>query len=257
MRLGEWLKRQIVDLHLDLVCLDPLIKLHDLPENDNNALEQVIEALVDIAISCKIAVDARHHTRKGPTEPGDADAGRGGSAFKDGGRLVYTLNTMSDQEAKQFDIDAEHRRTFVRLDHAKVNLAPAGKTQWFQLIGRKLGNGTDLYPNGDEIQVALPWRPPEAWAGVTDDVTNAILDDIAKGLPDGRLYSKAGAAKETAAWRVVQSHCLDKAEAQCREIILIWFKNDLLYEVEYDNPVAREKAKGLRVKDENRPRGFI
>jgi hypothetical protein len=220
-------------------------------------MERVIAELVDLAIKHKINVDAPHHMRKGAHEPGDADAGRGGSAVKDGGRLVFTLTAMSDQEAKQFGIAPENRRQFVRMDHAKVNLAPSGKTRWFELIGVKLNNATELYPKGDEIQVATTWSPPETWAGVTDDVTNAILDDIGKGLDDGRLYSKAGAAKETAAWKVAKRHCPDKTEPQCREIINQYVKTEMLCEDEYTNPVAREAAKGLRVKAANRPRGFV
>jgi hypothetical protein len=254
--LSAWIREQIVDKQLDIVCFDPLIKLHNLPENDNDAMEQVIETLVDISVTHKIAVDAPHHMRKGAAEPGDADAGRGASAFKDGGRLVYTLTPMSDKEAKQFGIAEDQRRRYVRLDHGKVNLVRPTKARWFELIGVKLDNGTDLYPNGDEIQVAIIWTPPETWEDVTDAITNAILNDIEKGLPDGRLYSRAGNAKETGAWRVVQEHLPDKSQAQCREMINTWFKNETLYDEEYTNPKTRENAKGLRVNAENWPMGF-
>src|SRR5215472_10506822 len=52
--LRAWLEKQIVEKDLALVCLDPLIKLHDMPENDNAAMERVIEVLVEFAITHKM-----------------------------------------------------------------------------------------------------------------------------------------------------------------------------------------------------------
>src|SRR5205823_8234376 len=99
--------------------------------------------------------------------------------------------------------------------------------------------GTELYPNGDDIQVAKPWKPPDTWAGLSRDALNAALTDIDGGLPDRRLYSDAPRAKDTAAWQVVQRHCSQKSEAQCREIINSWVKNRVLYTAEYTNRTTR------------------
>ena len=44
--LKAWIEQEIGDKRLDLVCFDPLVKLHNLEENDNGAIEQVIGALV-------------------------------------------------------------------------------------------------------------------------------------------------------------------------------------------------------------------
>jgi hypothetical protein len=54
-------------------------------------------------------------------------------------------------------------------------------------------------------------------------MVDAILDDIDRGLPDGRRYTHYGRAKEERqAWRVVQQHCPEKREAQCKEAIRQW-----------------------------------
>jgi hypothetical protein len=201
-----------------------------------------------MSVTYKISVDAPHHTSKGPPDPGNADKGRGASAFKDGGRLVYTLNVMSEQETKQFDIAVDERRRYIRVDAGKVNLAASTKTRWFQLVGVRIGNGTERYPNGDEIQVAVAWKPPETWAGLSRATLNAALDDIEAGLPDGRRYSAANAARDTAAWRVVQKHT-----ATCREIVKTWCENGVLYSEAYKNPKTRDEAQGLRVNNALRP----
>ena len=51
---------------------------------------------------------------------------------------------------------------------------------------------------------------------------NAALTAIDAGMENGQRYSDAGQARERAAWRVVERHCPDRNEAQCREIIRRW-----------------------------------
>lgn len=248
------LRRKIETLKLDLIVIDPFVKSHALEENDNAAMDFVAELLTRLAIEYDIAVDASHHARKGILTPGDADAGRGGSALKDAGRLIYTLTAMTQIEAEMFGIDPMDRRSYVRLDSAKVNLMP-GTTPaaWFRLVGVKLDNGNALYPNGDEIQTVEPWQPPELWTDVATATLNLILTDIDKGLPNGQRFSGANAAKARAAWSVVQRHCPHKSDAQCRKMIATWRQTGVLYDEEYDDPVRHEKILGLRVDPTKRP----
>jgi RecA-family ATPase len=129
-QLRAWIERH----RPDLVVLDPYVKLHALEENDNGAMDFVCDLLATLAVEYDIAIDAPHHTKKGQLTPGDADAGRGGSAIRDAGRLVYTLSAMSEDEAKTFGINPEERAAFVRLDKGKVNLAPPSRTaEWFRI----------------------------------------------------------------------------------------------------------------------------
>ena len=93
--LADLLKMEIERLRIDVVCIDPLIKSHSIPENDNNAMDLLVEILADLAIERNCAIDAPHHVSKGTPDPGNADRGRGGSSFKDGARLVYTLAPMT------------------------------------------------------------------------------------------------------------------------------------------------------------------
>lgn len=80
---------------------------------------------------------------------------------------------MSPEEAKTFGIPEEDRRLYVRVDRAKVNIArAAGGAKWFRLVGVPLGNATDLYTAGDEVQTAEPWKPPETWADIDKPMAN-------------------------------------------------------------------------------------
>jgi AAA domain len=252
--LEKSLRKAIERRQPDLTVLDPYVKLHALEENDNGAMDFVCDLLATLAIEYDIAVDAPHHAKKGQLTPGDADSGRGASAKRDAGRLVYTLTAMSEQEAKAFGISPEERARYIRLDNAKINLAPPARTAiWFKLVGVRLENGDEEYPNGDEVQTVEPWSPPKTWEGLSSGALNTALTEIDAGMPNGQRYSGASSARKRAAWTVVQKHCPDRTEAQCREIIRTWVSNGVLYEDEYDDPVERKTRKGLRLDATKRP----
>lgn len=238
----------------DLIGLDPFVKLHALEENDNGAMDFVADLLVSLGIEYDIGVDAPHHTKKGQLTPGDADSGRGASSMRDAGRLMYTLSTMDETEAKSFGIDPEQRHAYVRLDKGKVNLVPPARVAtWFKLVGVRLDNGTADYPNGDEVQTVEPWQPPKLWDGLSSVTLNAALTDIDNGMPNGQRYSSAPRAAARAAWPIIQKHCQQRTEAQCREIVRTWVSNGVLYETDYDDPVDRRPRQGLRLNPAKRP----
>lgn len=252
--LEAMLRQVIAERQIDLIGLDPFVKLHGMDENSNTAMNFVSELLVKLAIDMNIAVDVPHHTKKGQQTAGDADAGRGASAARDAGRLMYTLTRMSDQEGETFGIAAEERRLFVRLDSSKVNIAPpSGEATWFKLIGVRLENGTPDYPQGDEVQTVIPWHPPKTWDGISAAQLNAALDEIEAGMPNGQRFSDASSATSRAAWPVVQKHCQDRSERQCRDILRTWIRNGVITIEEYDDAVERKPRKGLRVCHGKRP----
>jgi hypothetical protein len=161
---------------------------------------------------------------------------------------------MTEDEAKMFGISEIDRHHYVRLDPAKVNLVTKSQNAtWFKLVGVRLNNGTCDYPNGDEVQTVEPWNPPDIWANLSTAALNAALTEIDAGMSNGQRYSDASAARDRAAWKVVQRHFPDKTELQCREIIRTWVKNGVLYGEDYDDPVKRDVRSGLRVDTSKRP----
>lgn len=237
----------------DVVSIDPMIKAHGVDENAAGQIDIVMQTLSDIAVKHNVAIDLIHHHRKGAADPGNADMARGGSGIVNAARLASTLSVMSPQEAQTFEIDDSDRRAFVRLDNAKLNIARPSDTTWFRLVGVKLGNGTDEYPNGDEVQTIEPWSPPAPWEGISNDLANAILTDIDAGLPDGNRYTHAAKAGDREAWRVIVKHAPKRTEKQARAIIKTWIKNDVLIVEPYDNPTTRKTVNGLKVNSIKRP----
>jgi AAA domain len=252
--LAAKIEKAVVERRIDIVSLDPFAKTHAVGENDNNAIDAVVEILTDLAAKYDIAVDVPHHISKGQADPGNANRGRGASAMKDAARLVYTLTPMTEEEAQRFGLDEAQRRRLVRMDSGKVNIAPPmAEAKWFKLVGVPLGNATDLYPNGDEVQTVEPWTPPDAWAGLSSPLLNQILTDIDAGMPDGNRYSEAPNVTDRAAWRVIVKHAPAKSEADARQVIKAWVKSGLLVRDEYENPATRKPVKGLRVDNAKRP----
>ena len=193
------LREQITLPKIDVVSLDPFIKTHELPENDNNSMDFVCGLLAKIAMELDCAVDLPHHTTKGGrASPGDADKGRGGSAMKDAARLVYTLTPMSAKEAKELQVGEEERRSLIRLDSGKVNLVPATyEARWFRLVGVALGNATGDYPAGDNVQTVEPWQPSETIWRALGKKASGVLEKISKGTDEGVRYSSAKEARKS------------------------------------------------------------
>jgi hypothetical protein len=252
--LDAMVRRAVERKAYGLVIFDPFVRIHTLEENSNPDMDFVSELLVDLTHELNIAVDVPAHTHKGKITAGDQDARRGASAQANSDRLDYTLTVMSEDEAEEFGIEDKDRKTYVRLDSAKVNLVRAMQASWFHLVGVNLDNADEIYTEGDNIQAIECWTPPETWEGTDAVLINAILDDIAKGLSTGQLYSNHGAAKDRAAWKVVQRHCPTKAPAACKEMIKEWLRTGLLFIDTYDDPLHGGKRPGLYVEDSKRPK---
>lgn len=245
--LERQLRAVITERQIDLLVLDPFVKTHTVEENDNSAIDAVAIILAAIAEDTNCAVDTLHHAPKaGASEPGDANRARGASAFRDAARLLYTVTAMTDAEREQFGLTDAERRSLIRVDSAKVNIAPPSiSARWFRIVGVPLGNGTDLYPRGDEVPTVELWSPPDFWQQIP---ANKILDQIELGLSDGRRYSSSKqAGDDRAAWRVVEQHCPNLSEKQSQSVIVTWLKNGVLVSRGYRDPVRRRDQPGLFV----------
>jgi AAA domain len=232
---------------VDLVILDPIKKAHAVEENDNGDMDVVVTLLASLAIEKRIAVDILSHERKsGGAAAGDVNRARGAGAMKDGGRLMYTNTWMTEDEAKAFGVAEDERRLLLRVDSAKVNLVkPTSASMWFKLVSVSLANGTETYPNGDEVQTVERWTPPGMFEGFSAVELNQALDRLRAGMGDGRLYSAAPSAKERAAWRALHEICPAQTEQRCRAVISTWLKNKTITIGTYHDEALRKDCEGI------------
>ncbi|MDF3607912.1 helicase RepA family protein [Paracoccus sp. DMF-8] len=151
---------------IDVLIVDPFVSVHSMPENDNGAMDAAVKAFALVADRTECAIDLVHHSRKLNGADADIDAARGGSAIAGAVRAARVLNVMNKDTAEALGIPADERRSLVRVDDAKSNLAPASSARWFRLASQSLGNGTADRPE-DFVAVAEAWTPPDAFDGIT------------------------------------------------------------------------------------------
>jgi RecA-family ATPase len=89
-KLRDKLKALITHYKADFVGIDPFVKTHGVGENNNVAIDMVVQVLVDLCHEMNIGADVPHHVSKASKndpEPGDANRGRGASANCSSGQL--------------------------------------------------------------------------------------------------------------------------------------------------------------------------
>lgn len=152
---------------IDALVIDPFVKAHRVPENDNGAIDTVCTVFADIADACDIAVDLVHHVRKTNGAEVTVEDGRGAVALLGAVRSARVLNAMSSDEAeKAGGVDA---REFFRVNNGKLNLAPRPeKADWYRLRSVSLGNDSGgPFDDSDHVQVVEEWTWPDLTAAVT------------------------------------------------------------------------------------------
>jgi phage/plasmid primase-like uncharacterized protein len=188
----EALVNTITANRIDVLIVDPFVSAHDVPENDNGAIDSAVKAFALVAHRTRCAILLVHHSRKLNGADADIDSARGGSAIAAAVRSARVLNVMSSNLAKSFGISETMRRFHVRVDDAKANLAPATVATWFQLTGVLLGNATAERP-GDEVAAAAGWKPPDFLAGLPGDAFERARDAVA-----GKGYAESVQSKKIA-----------------------------------------------------------
>lgn len=135
-----------------VVLIDPFIRTHSVEENDNSAIDTVVQCFSKIAMENHCAVSLVHHTNKqsSQTGAGDMNSARGASALASACRIASTLTTMTTKEADIFGLKPSEAPWYIRIDNAKGNMsAPATAVNWVRKESVTL-------PNGDSVGTLAP-----------------------------------------------------------------------------------------------------
>ena len=237
---------------IDVLVVDPFLRSHRVAENSNEDQDEVMGVYAQVAEETGCAILLIHHTKKGATG-GDLDSLRGGSTQGGGARSVFTMSTMTKEEANGFGLPdgIEMRRGYVRLDDAKGNMSPATKAEWIHLENVGLGNRSDEYPDGDRVQVATRWEPPKAW-DMDGDPNKAALEFLEAGLPNGERYSGRSQDDRYIGPALVGRFGLLLAEAKA--VVAKWGSEKLVVVLDYESPTQRKSRKGLYLTEAGRAR---
>jgi hypothetical protein len=128
----------LIGLAVDVLILDPCVKLHVCNENDNGEMDFLMAILKEIAIRANCAIWLIHHSGKTGTAT-DPHGGRGASSIVAAGRVSETLSTPSKGDYERYGFG----RDMVKLEPTKANMSPIGEdsAQWLRISGYPVGNG--------------------------------------------------------------------------------------------------------------------
>lgn len=125
-----------------LIVLDTLSRIHNLDENSNGEMAQLVATLEHVAACTGASVLYLHHVSKSSARDGQADqqqAARGASALVDNVRWCGFVAKMTSKEAQShtdhaFDrqpIGEDRRGFFVRFGVNKQNYDLAPRERWY------------------------------------------------------------------------------------------------------------------------------
>jgi hypothetical protein len=236
------LTRLMIEHAADVLSIDSFIRTHKVHENDNSAIQEVVECFEDIAQGANGAVHLWHHNRKPGGEKATIESARGASAFIDACRTARVLDGMQAKEHEQLlgiAPDMLPAVFYFRAFSGKRSFAPpADQSDWFK-------RESLILANGDNVGIATLWTYPATQDAIAPEIATAVIREIGDGMPNRQRFTNHNAATNRAAWPIVQKHCPDKTEDQCRRIIAAWIKQGLLYVDEYHDPTRRTQQSGL------------
>lgn len=239
----EQLTAALIANRVDVLILDPFISTHGVPENDNGSMDMVVKQFAKIANDANCAIDLVHHTRKLNGTDADMDSMRGASAITGAVRAGRVLNVMSKEDAKRLGINQADRRSYVRIDSGKNNLAPAENARWMHLVNVWLGNGTDER-HEDGVGVAVAWTPPPVSDLYTEEQMNEALSVI-----DGKDYRENAQASDWVGKAIAPILDLDPEENKeaVKLIIKDWFNRGIIKVEDAYSVIAKRETPVVRV----------
>jgi hypothetical protein len=153
------LTEYLIEHKIDVLSIDPLRKTHQVNENDNVAMGEVVELYEDIAEDANCNIHIWHHMRKGNGGEVTVESIRGASTIVDAPRSCEVVEKMTKGEAERMNIEPDKRRLYFSSYNGKVNFAPPVEQRlWFKLESVDLENA---FP-GDQVGVVTMWQPPSA-----------------------------------------------------------------------------------------------
>lgn len=188
----EELCEDIIDQGIDLVILDPLIRLHAGLDENSAEMQELHNAADEIATRGNCGVVLVSHTNKmsrGTVD--DQNAARGTSAMTDAARVVIIMANMTETQAKDILHQAEQATytRYCRLGDPKQSYTVNSGSQWFRKKTIKLP--VTLEDGTDDCRFVLePWKQP------SNDILTAewlprFLDRLQKGRSDGEAFTAA------------------------------------------------------------------
>jgi hypothetical protein len=216
---ADQLIQVLQERRIDVLILDPFVKLHTCSENDNGEMDFVMVVLKDIAIKANCAIWLVHHSGKTGTDV-DQHGLRGASAIPSAGRISETISVPTKKERERYGLG----RDIIKLETTKANMSALGDdVQWLRVRGHPVGNG-------DFAQVIELYAVKDA----TERMDEVLFDEIVVAIRQGPTEGKHWVFKREAKSWIGHAFTAGGIGNDDRANVLIeeWMKLALLIPVE-------------------------
>ena len=234
---GDAIVAHLKNIKAVLLIVDPFNHAHELDDGNSNVLiARVAAEITRIAQKAWVAVLVLHHLRKGSS--GAIDDLMGAVSLRATFRSCRILSRMTADEAAALNVTDKWRH--LRVADSKENYAPPPDlANWYKLESVPLNNGTDDYPEGDEIGVAIAWTAPSAFENLPLEIIATTFDRIRQGPEPGELFSPTRGGKSDRWIGDPIMAASGKTPEQVAKIVAIWTKEGVLIEGSYKSPKQR------------------
>jgi hypothetical protein len=250
--LVEQLVKTIADNDIGCVIVDPFAETFEGDENSNSEVKWAIALWREVSRRTDSALMLVHHSRKYASDmAGEADVTRGGGALIGVARILCTLFTMTEAEAKTMGVGVDERTDYVRFDDAKANHSRRGAVKWFRKVSVTLENARNGIP-GDEVGALVPWKP-DLMEGITEVVLKDLIETINAGVPNehekpsGSYFTPNSTGKSNDRWvGNVLTKTLGCDEGKAKAILKDWASRGWIESFKYNDPAQRRERWGVR-----------
>ena len=237
--LRDYMAEKIEQNNIGMVFVDPWVGANQINENDNVAMNAAIASVRSIADKTDCAFVLTHHIRKMHGDDATVDSVRGAGSLIGAARSARVINRVSQEDALKLGVSEHESLGIFRVDDGKANLAPpAEKAVYRRMEGVQL-------PNGEYVGVAVTFKMPDLFDGVTTRDAMKVQRIVGQALEDGDPYKQSVQAKMWVGVAVAEVLDLDvekkHEKAKIRAIVKQWLETDVLrVDQFYEKRQARE-----------------
>lgn len=225
-----------------LLIVDPFNHAHALEDGNSNALvARVAGEMTGIAQAAACAVLVLHHLRKGAN--GNPDDLMGATSLRATFRSCRILARMAPELAEQMKIADPWR--YIRVAGSKENYAPPPERgTWYRLEGVALDNGTEAYPEGDNVAVATTWAPRKLFNSMDTAALRAVFEALRSVV-----HGPTRQAKHTPWAGLPLVDIGGRTDREAAQIVAQWLKEGTLTKGDYYHPESKNTVQRVTLDD--------
>lgn len=215
----DLLRDTIKEYTPDAVIIDPLVRTHQMNENDNGQMNFVATLFTSIARQTNTSLMLVHHARKGSDNVARGERSRGASALMDASRNVRELRPLSDKDASNLNIDDDFIQEFIAIDHTKASYTAHAQTCYMRKVAIDLPAGRFGTQNAATVEEYVPEK-------FEDIITDEHREHIKTMVSLARTTERPYVQKPRAGSRDIYADAA--SDLKIGKACVKWLVNDLI-----------------------------